>query len=144
MNTNQGPKKNPKPKKAHEQYQRMFWTIRGRYPIKQGFSGKSHQKAHPKVRQNLCRKSSLAYLFCPWTNTRKQIENLKGRQPTQKATHLNKNSLRKQFAQTLLPLFCLFSWEKWGQFVQTVRTLFAQTALSLGGWSLGMGLPPWK
>ena len=53
---NQKPVKNPKPKKSREQYQRIFWTIRGHYPIKQGFWGKSHQKVHPKVRRNLCRK----------------------------------------------------------------------------------------
>ena len=45
-----------------------LWTIRGHYPIKQGSWGKSHQKVHPKVRQNLCRTSSLGYLFCSWVN----------------------------------------------------------------------------
>ena len=65
----QEPKKNPKAKKSHEQRQRIFWTIRGAYrslPIKTRFWGKSHQKVHPKVRRNLCRNSSLGYLFCPW------------------------------------------------------------------------------
>ena len=33
----QGPKKNPKAKRSHEQYQRYFLTIRGHYLIKQGF-----------------------------------------------------------------------------------------------------------
>ena len=34
-----------------------IWTIRGvtgHYPVKEGFGGKSHQKAHPNVQQNLC------------------------------------------------------------------------------------------
>ena len=39
--------------------------IAGHEPLKQGFWGKSHQKVHPKVRRNLCRKSPLGYLFCP-------------------------------------------------------------------------------
>ena len=38
----------------------------------------------------------------------------KGRRPTQKTTHPNKNSLHKQFAQTLLSVFCLFKREKGG------------------------------
>ena len=50
---NQEPKKNPKAKKSHEQHQRIFCTIRGHYPIKQGFRGTSHRKVHPKVRRNL-------------------------------------------------------------------------------------------
>ena len=33
---------------------------------------------------------------------------MKGRRPTQKTTHPTKNSLHKQFAQTLLFVFCLF------------------------------------
>ena len=40
--------------------------VTGHCPSKQGFWGKSHQKVHPKVRRNLCRKSSLGYLFCPF------------------------------------------------------------------------------
>ena len=36
------------------------------FPLKRGFWGKTHQKVHRKVRRNLCRKSSLGYLFCPW------------------------------------------------------------------------------
>ena len=68
---NQGPKQNPEAKESHEQHQRIFWTIRGHYPVKQGFWGKSRQKAQPKVRQNLCRKSSLGYFFCPWLNSEK-------------------------------------------------------------------------
>ena len=68
-----GKRKNPKPKESHEQHQRIFWTARGYYPIKKGFWGKSRQKVHPKVRQNLCRKSSLGYLFCPWKSTMFQL-----------------------------------------------------------------------
>ena len=59
------PKKNPKAKESHEQYQRSFWTIRrgtGHYPIKQGFWGKSRPESSPES----CRTSSLGYLFCPW------------------------------------------------------------------------------
>ena len=55
-------------KKSHEQHQIIFWTIRGGYgslPSKQGFRGKSQQKVHPNVRQNLCRTVSLWYPFCP-------------------------------------------------------------------------------
>ena len=44
-------------KKSHEQHQTIFWIIRGgyrcHYSVKQGFWGKSHQKVHPSVRQNL-------------------------------------------------------------------------------------------
>ena len=50
-----------------EQQQRIFWTIRRHYPLKQALWGKSHQKVQPKVRQNLCHASSLGYLFCPWS-----------------------------------------------------------------------------
>ena len=39
--------------------------LSGHYPVKQGFWGKSHQKVHPNVRQNLCHTVSLWYLFCP-------------------------------------------------------------------------------
>ena len=58
--------KEPHSQKTHDVGQRIFWTIRGHYPIKQGFWGKSRWKVHPKVRQNLCRTSSLGYLFCSW------------------------------------------------------------------------------
>ena len=50
------------PKKFFKQ----FDGVTGQYPVKQGFWGESRQKVHPKVRQNLCRTSSLGYLFCPW------------------------------------------------------------------------------
>ena len=69
------------------------------------------------------------------------FRSFKGRRPTQKTTHPNKNSLHKQFAQTLLSVFCLFLKGKGGQFVQTVPKLFAQTVCAncfyLGGWFLG-------
>ena len=62
--------------KKDSQSQKFAWTApknvpndpRGvpcHYPIKQGFWGKSHQKVHPNVRQNLCHTVSLWYLFCP-------------------------------------------------------------------------------
>ena len=60
-----GAEKEPQSQKIARTVPRIFWTIRGHYPIKQGFWGKSHQKVHLKVRRNLCRKSSLGYLFCP-------------------------------------------------------------------------------
>ena len=34
IRTTSRPKRNPKAKKSHEQYQRIFWTIRGHYPNK--------------------------------------------------------------------------------------------------------------
>ena len=67
---------------------------------------------------------------------------LKGRQLTPKTTHPNKNSLHQQFAQTLLPLFCLFYREVGGrQFIQTVPKLFAQTVFSFG-WVFFFGGSP--
>ena len=45
-----------------------FWTIRGHYPIKEGYWGKSHQKVHPRK----FGKTFFAYIvfllrfFCPW------------------------------------------------------------------------------
>ena len=74
----QGPKRTHKAKNSCEQQQRIFWTIRGvtgHYPVKQGFWGKSQQKVHPNVRQNLCHTVSLWYLFCPqllWETVRRQ------------------------------------------------------------------------
>ena len=56
----------------------------------------------------------------------------KARQPTQKNTHPNKNSLHKKFAQALSASFLLILQGKGGQFVQTVPQLFAQTVLSFG------------
>ena len=38
------------------------------YPVKQGFGGKSHQKGHPKVRQNLCH----TFFFCDAFSVPKQ------------------------------------------------------------------------
>ena len=76
---------------------------------------------------------------------RVRIVNMKGRRPTQKTTHPNKNSLHKQFAQTLFSVFCLFKREKGGQFAQTVPKLFAQTVCAncfyLGGWVFGWVFP---
>ena len=43
----------------------QFEGITGHYPVKQGFRGKSLQKVHPNVLQNLCHTVSLWYLFCP-------------------------------------------------------------------------------
>ena len=43
------------------------------YPLKQGFWGKSHQKVHPKVRQNLCRKS---FFGVPFLSLTEQVEAL--------------------------------------------------------------------
>ena len=62
----QGSKRNPKAQRIARTAPKIFWTIRGHYALKQGFSGKSHQKVPPRVRQNLCHTSSLGYLFCPW------------------------------------------------------------------------------
>ena len=61
----------PQSQKSHVQYQIIFWTCRGRYPIKQGLWGKSHQKFHPKVRQNLCHRSSLGHPFLSAPSGRK-------------------------------------------------------------------------
>ena len=45
----------------------MFWKIQAVVVHnKTRFWGKSHQKVHPKVQQNLCDKVSLWYLLCPW------------------------------------------------------------------------------
>ena len=44
-----------------------YWTIRGGYrslPSQTMVWGKSHQKVQPNVRQNLCHRVSLWYLFC--------------------------------------------------------------------------------
>ena len=68
---------------------------------------------------------------------------LKGRRPTPKNTHPNKNSLHKQFAQTLLFVFCLFSREKGGQFAQIVPKLFVQTVFIWVGGFLGWVSPSW-
>ena len=61
---------------------------------------------------------------------------LKGRRPTQKATHPNKNSLHKQFAQTLLSVFCLFSREKGDSLYKLsrngLRKLFVKTVFFFG------------
>ena len=51
----------------------MIWTIRGHYPVKQGSSGTSQQKVHSKVRQSLCHRVSLWYLFWPWLELVKAI-----------------------------------------------------------------------
>ena len=62
-------KRSPKPKNrtnSAKEFSEQFAGVSGPYPLKQGFWGKSHQKVHPKVRRNLCRKSSSGYLFCPW------------------------------------------------------------------------------
>ena len=61
-------KRTPKPKKrtnSTKEFSEQFEGATGHYTVKQGFGGESHQKVHLKVRQNLCRKSSLGYLFCP-------------------------------------------------------------------------------
>ena len=42
----------------------QFEGVTGNYPVNQGFWGKSHQKVHPNVRQNICHTVSLWYLFC--------------------------------------------------------------------------------
>ena len=62
-------KRTPKPKNrtnGAKEFSEQFEGLTGHDPLKQGFSGRSHQKVHPNVRRNLCRKSSLGYLFCPW------------------------------------------------------------------------------
>ena len=64
-----GQKRTPKPKEctnSTKEFSEQVEGDTGHYPVKLGFWGKSHQKVHPKVRQNLCRTSSLGYLFCPW------------------------------------------------------------------------------
>ena len=56
----------PKPKNrtnSAKEFSEQFEGVTGHYPLKQGFWGKSHQKVRPKVRRNLCRESSLRYLF---------------------------------------------------------------------------------
>ena len=60
------PKKNPKGQESCEQHQRIFWTIRGHNPIKQGFWGKLHKEVHPKFGKIFVATSSLGYLCCPW------------------------------------------------------------------------------
>ena len=44
-----------------KEFSEQFEGLTGHDPLKQGFWGKSHQKVHPKVRRNHCRKSSLGY-----------------------------------------------------------------------------------
>ena len=61
-----GAKKEPQSQKVTKEFSEQFEGVTGHYRLKQGFWGKSHQKVRPKVRRNLCRKSSLGYLFCPW------------------------------------------------------------------------------
>ena len=61
-------KRTPKPKNrtnSAKEFFEQFEGVAGHYPLKQGVWGKSQQKVHPKVRRNLCRKSSLGYPFCP-------------------------------------------------------------------------------
>ena len=70
---------------------------------------------------------------------------IKGRRPTQKTTHPKKKSLHKQFAQTLLSVFCLFKREKGDSLYKLsrnclrklfVQTLFIWVGVFLGGSSL--------
>ena len=61
-----GQKKNPKAKIARTAPKNFLNNSRA-LPNKTRVWGKSHQKVHPKVRRNLCRKSSLGYLCCPWS-----------------------------------------------------------------------------
>ena len=52
-------KRTPKPKNrtnSAREFSEQFEGFAGHCRLKQGFWGKSHQKVHPKVRRNLCRK----------------------------------------------------------------------------------------
>ena len=62
----QEPQRTHKPKNRTnntKEFSEQFEGVTGHYPVKQGFWGKSHQKVHPNVRQNLCHTASLWYLF---------------------------------------------------------------------------------
>ena len=74
-----------------------------------------------------------------WRSLAKFDELFKGRQPTQKTTHPNKNSLCKQFAQTLLPLFCLFYREKGDNLYKLFRNCLRKLCFYLGGWFFSVG-----
>ena len=61
-------KRTTKPKNrtnGTKEFSEQFEGVTGRFPVKQGLWGKSHQKVHPNVRQNLCHTVSLWYLVCP-------------------------------------------------------------------------------
>ena len=64
-----GGKKDPESQRIARTAPNMFLNnsrgLPGHYPVKQGYWGKSRQKVHPNVRQNLCHTVSLWYLFCP-------------------------------------------------------------------------------
>ena len=52
--------------KSTKEFSEKMEGVTGSFPPeRQGLWGKSHQKAHPNVRQNLCHTVSLWYLFCP-------------------------------------------------------------------------------
>ena len=63
-------KRAPKPKKrtnSTKEFSEQFDGVTGHHPVKKGFWGESCQKVHTKVRQNLCRTSSLGYFSVPNT-----------------------------------------------------------------------------
>ena len=66
---------------------------------------------------------------------------IKGRQPTQITTDPNKNSLRKQFAQTRLPPFCLFYREKGDSLCKLFRNCLRKLCFYLG-WVVFWGGSP--
>ena len=60
-----GPTKPKNRTNSTKEFSEQFEGVTGHYPVKQGFWGKSDQKVHPNVRQNLCHAVSLWYLACP-------------------------------------------------------------------------------
>ena len=77
--------------------------------------------------------TGLCKFGCVWSSLNfLNLANFKGKRPTPKNTHPNKNSLHKQFAQTLSACFLLILKGRRGQFVQTVPKLFAQTVFLFG------------
>ena len=119
-------KRTPKPKNrtnSTKEFSEQFEGVTGHYPLKQGLWGKSHQKVHPKVRRNLCRKSSLGYLFCPWQRWLKS--GFRGSTPNGRTKGSKVNERRFSWPTTLLsvtfdPFLVNWAATPWSHFWATL------------------------